>query len=358
MNTLAALRISPTKRLRGSLTRHALPLNGVPCRFFTVKSSRKVRGVVFDSPWSSTPCRLRMFASDPFDDVPQHCRPPMFPATRPHYPWEETPGGDISPDQHPPATDARANPLAKTAPSAWCFGPATPPNAAAPTTPAVLPAPRAAVATTPLVQAAQADSPPQPATASSPGPQQPTGASRRRKMLRPRSCTSGPAPLAAPAALVWAVDTELADDSFLLALQAAEQKAEQQARDRGGAEGGGDGGGSLHREARPRSAAAAESGSGGGGWGADRGGGGIDAPSSLPDHPRRRRKFSEIHAIDETHGASPVGLPVDMRRCTSARSNRPFASASPLPPCAAVPPCLPPDTSCVHVEPPAYLLLR
>ena len=149
--------------------------------------------------------------SDPFDDVPQHCRPDrpaMFAVSRAPFPWES--GG--AQDQYPPATDARAGPLVtESAPSAWCFGPATPPKAAAPTRPAALPAPRAAVAAAPLVQAAprQADSLPQPASAS-PGPQQPTDPSqqptdqsRRRKMLRPR-CASGPA---APAAHAWAVET-------------------------------------------------------------------------------------------------------------------------------------------------------
>eukprot|EP00964_Phaeocystis_antarctica_P013230 scaffold7251_cov54-Phaeocystis_antarctica.AAC.1 len=200
--------------------------------------------------------------SDPFDDVPQHCRPdrpPMFAASR--APFWESPGDSSGPDR-PPATEARAELLTESAPGASCFGPATPPKAAAPTRPAVLPAPRAAVAAAPLVQAAprQAHSPPQPASACSPGPQQPTDPSqqptdqsRRRKMLRPR-CASGPAPLAAPAAHAWDVETEVADDAFLLALQAAEQKAG------GGAEGGGTGGGPLHREARPRSAAAAEGG--------------------------------------------------------------------------------------------------
>ena len=115
------------------------------------------------------------------------------------------------------------------------------------------------------------------------------------------------------------VETELADDAFLLALQAAEQKVGQITGGRGGAEGGGVGGGPLHREARPRSAAAVEGGGwgvdggGGGGRSGDGGGGGLDAPSALPDHPRRRRRFAEIHEIDETHGAPPVGLPVDMR---------------------------------------------
>ena len=150
--------------------------------------------------------------SDPFDDVPQHCRPDrpaMFAVSRAPFPWETSGGAQ---DQHPPATDARAGPLVtESAPSAWCFGPATPPKAAAPTRPAALPAPRAAVAAAPLVQAAprQADSLPQPASAS-PGPQQPTDPSqqptdqsRRRKMLRPR-CASGPA---APAAHAWAVET-------------------------------------------------------------------------------------------------------------------------------------------------------
>ena len=146
--------------------------------------------------------------SDPFDDVPQHCRPDrMFAVSRAPFPWETSGGAQ---DQHPPATDARADPLV-TESAPWCFGPATPPKAAAPARPAALPAPRAAVAAAPLVQAPprQADSLPQPASASS-GPQQPTDPSqqptdqsRRRKMLRPR-CASGPA---APAAHAWAVET-------------------------------------------------------------------------------------------------------------------------------------------------------
>lgn len=143
--------------------------------------------------------------SDPFGDVPQHCRPDrpsMFAARAPSFPWEEMSGGGIGPEQQPPATGARSTPLTELAQNAMCFVPATPPKAAAPKRPAALPAPRAAVA--PLVEAAhrQADPPPQPAasTCSSPGPQQPTDQSRRRKMLRPR-CASG------PVAHAWAVKT-------------------------------------------------------------------------------------------------------------------------------------------------------
>ena len=118
------------------------------------------------------------------------------------------------------------------------------------------------------------------------------------------------------------VETEVADDAFLLALQAAEQQAERQAGGRGGNEGSGAGGasrgglgggvgdgGGRHREARPRSAAAAE----GGGWCGDGGSGGLGAPSALPEHPKRRKRASEIHATDETHGAPPVDRQVDMR---------------------------------------------
>ena len=152
--------------------------------------------------------------SDPFDDVPQHCRPDrpsMFAARAPSFPWEEMSGGGIGPEQQPPATGARSTPLTELAPNAMCSGPATPPKAAAPKRPAALPAPRAAAAA--LVEAAprQADPPPQPAasTCSSPGPQQPTDQSRRRKMLRPR-CASGPAP---PAAHAWAVKTPVDMDA-------------------------------------------------------------------------------------------------------------------------------------------------
>ena len=154
--------------------------------------------------------------SDPFDDVPQHCRPDrpsMFAARAPSFPWEEMSGGGIGPEQlQPPATGARSTPLTELAPNAMCFGgPATPPKAAAPKRPAALPAPRAAAAALVAAAPRQADPPPQPAasTCSSPGPQQPTDQSRRRKMLRPR-CASGPAP---PAAHAWAVKTPVDMDA-------------------------------------------------------------------------------------------------------------------------------------------------
>ena len=153
------------------------------------------------------------------------------------------------------------------------------------------------------------------------------------------------------------VETEVADDAFLLALQAAEQQAERQAGGRGGAEGsgaggasrggvgggGGDGGGLLHR----RSVAAAE----GAGWCGDGGRGGLGAPSALPEHPKRRRRFSEIHATDETHGAPPVGRPVDMRRRICPKRPVPL-SFTPLPPFTPVPPSPNPPA----LEPPGYLL--
>ena len=222
---------------------------------------------------------------DQFNDVPQHCRPSMFAAARTAFPWEAQ--SDDVPDQ--PA----ASPTTEPAPSAWYSRQETPPKSA-PTRPTVMPAPRQAVTVAPLVktaspQTAQAASSPQEAR-SSPGHQQPIDPSRRRrKMLRPR-CVSEPAALSASSS-AWAVETELADDSFLLALQAVEQQA-------GG--GGGGEGGPRHREAGLRAAAAAEVG---------RGDVRADAQplvSSLPDHPKRRRRLSEIDEVEGIH--EPVEL--------------------------------------------------